>query len=1009
MNLGQGDFLLLGNFSQIGTCGYSIYGSSLSETTGHLNVNGTVERTVSDGNGGYYIAGAFSAVNGVQRAGLARVKADGTLDENFKPFGNLSGDFDLAGAALALGQDKLYVGGNFSSVSNPFGTVVDATTGLSKWPSGVRFYNEILAATADGSGGLYIAVKGSSYQGEYSGAVIHLLANGERDLGFFTSIFGNITVLTYDQATNVLYVGGSSLSDSSLSMSSVLSVHGTSGATLTVWNPVLAQAYTEVTAIAVSPTQVYVSRVNSYNSTNTGLYAINKTNGSILWEKKTTLRSGFSSLAYDSGKIYAAGGFTKVNGVDRNYLAVFDESGTLLASPVSMPDNEVVSLHYADGFLYIGGRFKNVGATAAHGLARYRTSDLTLDAWNPNPTYLSTLGSIDGIVSDGAGTLYVRGDFTVIGGKSLQGIAAITTTGAGTVKDWDVMPSGGNSAPAETIAVGSGGVFVGGTFQSLGAPVIRGLAVLNSATGDAAPFDSKVAGGAVRAITVSQDKQTLYLAGDFSSVRGEVRYGLAALNTADNSLKSWAPVTDRGTFDEVWFVQEYGGIVYVNGYFTKPLGLNLQTRDDFAAIDQSGNVIGWTPATTDPYDVLDFVIHDGVLYISGRLRGAQNKSVAAYDLKNSGAPLALGQSFEGSRPHSLVVHNSGVYVADGSDLFRLEADGSGVKVHSYSSLIGALGVSSGGLFVASNDLGGPQRNGMAIVNFDKSQASDWVASIPMGYEFFDVYTAKRAGDYLYVSGRGENALGNMVGKLFVANIKTGTHQMLEVDGKIEILEALNETVYAGGDFVSVDGNARSGLAAFTSGQLTNWQPVVDGEVSFISHHQGVLYVGGDFATVDGSPRQGLAGFTALTGALLAWSPFAAYDYGYFGRTMVAGDKIYIMYEAEKDGNYEEGLLTVQTGSMQVGTWTPPENFDSYEWFARDGRIYFWDADTGMAVGADIQTGQPISISWELPEDGLVMKADGVFWKQDSDLVLMDEVTGKARVVFREVASPTPLE
>jgi hypothetical protein len=60
------------------------------------------------------IGGTFSHYNGVPRNGLARVNADGSLDETFQPGTGINGD-NARVNALATGVDgTLYLGGSFT-------------------------------------------------------------------------------------------------------------------------------------------------------------------------------------------------------------------------------------------------------------------------------------------------------------------------------------------------------------------------------------------------------------------------------------------------------------------------------------------------------------------------------------------------------------------------------------------------------------------------------------------------------------------------------------------------------------------------------------------------------------------------------------------------------------------------------------------------------------------------------------------------------------------------------
>src|SRR6266536_5096448 len=83
-------------------------------------------------------------------------------------------------------------------------------------------------------------------------------------------------------------------------------------------------------------------------------------------------------------------------------------------------------------------------------------------------------------------------------------------------------------------------------------------------------------------------------------------------------------------------------------------------------------------------------------------------------------------------------------------------------------------------------------------------------------------------------------------------------------------------VYAGGDFLTVDGKSRSHLAAFdtATGALASWAPKTNGGVRGVAVHGNTVYVGGTFTSMSGSARQNLGAAAADTGSLLPWAPTA---------------------------------------------------------------------------------------------------------------------------------------
>jgi hypothetical protein len=79
--------------------------------------------------------------------------------------------------------------------------------------------------------------------------------------------------------------------------------------------------------------------------------------------------------------------------------------------------------------------------------------------------------------------------------------------------------------------------------------------------------------------------------------------------------------------------------------------------------------------------------------------------------------------------------------------------------------------------------------------------------------------------------------------------------------------------YLGGNFTTVGGLARGGLAHITSNkQVGSWNPVANDIVSCMAINEGILYVGGYFTSLDGQIRNRLASFNIADGTLTSWDP-----------------------------------------------------------------------------------------------------------------------------------------
>ncbi|MCC6989277.1 MAG: hypothetical protein IT181_09785 [Acidobacteria bacterium] len=92
--------------------------------------------------------------------------------------------------------------------------------------------------------------------------------------------------------------------------------------------------------------------------------------------------------------------------------------------------------------------------------------------------------------------------------------------------------------------------------------------------------------------------------------------------------------------------------------------------------------------------------------------------------------------------------------------------------------------------------------------------------------------------------------------------------------QLHSLEVAGNTLYLGGDFLDLNGQPRTRLAAVdaTSGTPTSWAPVIGGPVRSVAATASSVGVGGEFFTVGGVPRQNLVAIDLNTGRPLAATP-----------------------------------------------------------------------------------------------------------------------------------------
>jgi fibronectin type 3 domain-containing protein len=257
--------------------------------------------------------------------------------------------------------------------------------------------------------------------------------------------------------------------------------------------------------------------------------------------------------------------------------------------------------------------------------------------------------------------------------------AALTT---GVAFSADNLSTWQTDADGVVWAVGAshGKVVAGGTFSSLvppaggsGSPVaLTGLAILDGETGapDVCQLPVALPGGTptVRGITTSADGDTVYVAGDFTSIGGQPVGRLAAIDVVSCSVKSFRV---PGISAMVRSVAVRGNVLYFGGDFTV---VNTQPRQRFAAVNATtGAVLPWTANVDAPGRAVG-VSPDGTKVAIGgdffNVNGAASHSIAVVD-GTTGANLRTYTN--GFIPNTSMTHT----IWSGQDRFYIGNEGTG--------------------------------------------------------------------------------------------------------------------------------------------------------------------------------------------------------------------------------------------------------------------------------------------------------------------------------------------
>jgi hypothetical protein len=628
---------------------------------------GTVSASVSDGSGGWYLAGTFTSIGGVARDGLAHLLSDKRVDPGWAP--------TTDGTVSAIARDtggRVYVGGAFTranAAARQNVAAFDASGQVTPFSADTDARVDALATSFRFAGS---PTSPSTVARLYLGGAFTHVGNVARhyfaaiDLATGTptgtdpNLDARVTTIAVSGGgaftARIAYVSGVFTKTTSPALARFhFAAFRDDDATATDWAP---SADGVATAMAVSGTTVYLGGdfQQVEGSARTGAAAVDAGTGAVLpWAPDVD--GGFfggqptlaiRSLAVSGDAVYLAGRFFTVNGKARNNLAAVDPTaGTITRdwdpdSPGYSP--AVTHLGFDGSSVLVAGGFGEIGGPARSNLAAVNLATGQVTAFDPEVD-----GEVDALAVRGT-TLYVGGKFTHVGSAARNGAAAVDT-GTGEPTGFDPALSGLSSVTVSSLALGDSTVFIAGDFTQAGAAARAGLVEVDAGTGAVTPFHADVDG---RANALGYRDGVLYAAGTFTQIGGVARHGFAALQaTQDGRVSPFDPQLD----DYSSSLLIHGSRLYVGGSFEHgPGGL---PRVGMAAFDRgSSSLLPFNPTVdSDPLALADddtelFAVGPGIRFISG----AANGGVGAIDLASGlgepwtpslvagAAPVAVGVS-----------------------------------------------------------------------------------------------------------------------------------------------------------------------------------------------------------------------------------------------------------------------------------------------------------------------------------------------------------------------------
>jgi len=272
------------------------------------------------------------------------------------------------------------------------------------------------------------------------------------------------------------------------------------------------------------------------------------------------------SLALSGTTLYVGGLYSNIGGKSRNGIAAVDTTTGLATDwnpgiTDGASTGRAYDIKVSGNTVYVGGQFDSIGGQPRSCIAALSATTGLATDWNPNAVK-SSYPAVNALVLSGS-TVYVGGAFTGIGGKARTNIAALDAA-TGTATDWAPETDTGSYSDVNALALSGSLVYAGGDFSGIGGKARNGLAAIDAATGAATDWNPDADNGEGLVTTLAVLGTTVFAGGGFTTMGVETRNFLAAVDTVTGLPTAWNP--NAGSYIEALAVN--GTSVYVGGQFT---------------------------------------------------------------------------------------------------------------------------------------------------------------------------------------------------------------------------------------------------------------------------------------------------------------------------------------------------------------------------------------------------------------------------------------------------------
>lgn len=202
--------------------------------------------------------------------------------------------------------------------------------------------------------------------------------------------------------------------------------------------------------------------------------------------------------------------------------------------PAWRVDGTVYATKIVGDTVFVGGQFSNAVSPTGVTLPRKNLAAFSVETGSPLTTWRADAASIVRVLESDGESLYVGGSFQTIGGVARSRLAKLSVVTGGV--DPSFAPTFDNTVRA--LAVDGLHLFVGGAFATANGSARSRVAKLDAVTGTLDPLWAPSVNNTVYGLAADTLQRRLYVAGNFTSVAGVSRTGVARLDADTAAVAS---------------------------------------------------------------------------------------------------------------------------------------------------------------------------------------------------------------------------------------------------------------------------------------------------------------------------------------------------------------------------------------------------------------------------------------------------------------------------------------